>query len=114
LERATVNRMRGGRGEGGVAEELDALVRRLHVRHMQWQIECHDGGDRGDRALVAEAERDLVRYVTWVNGVDPKERLVSPIAALSEEKLVVVESGGDGEPECILRFVCGWRMAILE
>jgi hypothetical protein len=111
LERATVNRMRGGRGEGGVAEELDALVSRLHDRHMQWQIEGHDGGDR---ALVAEAEQDLVRYVMWVNGVDPKERLVSPIAAFSEENLIVVESGGVGEPECILRFVCGWRVAILE
>ena len=106
-----MNRMRAGRAEAGVAEELDALVGRLLDRQMQWQIECYDGGDR---ALVAEAEQDLVRYVMWVNGVDPKERLVSPIAALSGENLIVVESGGDGEPECILRFVCGWRVAILE
>ena len=111
MERATVNRMRAGRAEAGVAEELDALVGRLLDRQMQWQIECYDGEDR---ALVAEAERDLVRYVMWVNGVDPEERLVSPIAALSKENLVVVESGGDGEPEFILRFACGWRVTILE
>jgi hypothetical protein len=63
--------MRDGRAEAGVAEELDALVRRLHDRHEQWQIEGHDGEDCGDRALLAEAERDLVRYVMWVNGVAP-------------------------------------------
>jgi hypothetical protein len=105
--------MRDGWSTGGVAEELDALVRRLHDRQMQWQTEGHDGGDR---TPVAEAERDLVHYVMWVNGVDPKERLVSPIAALSKENLVVVESGDDGEPEFILRFACGWgwRVAILE
>jgi hypothetical protein len=104
--------MRDGRAQAGVAEELDALVRRLHDRHMQWQIEGHGGGDH---APVAEAERDLFRYVMWVNGVDPQEgSLVSPIAALSEENLVVVESGEDGEPEFLLRFVCGWRVAILE
>jgi hypothetical protein len=104
--------MRGGRGEGGVAEELDALVRCLHERHEQWEIEGPEGGAG---ALVAEAERDLARYVMWVNGVDPKEgSLVSPIAALSEHNLVVVESGGDGEPEFRLRFVCGWRVALLE
>src|SRR5262245_37821354 len=104
--------MRDGWAKGGVAEELDALVRRLHDRQVQWQTEGHDGGDR---APVAEAERDLVRYVMWVNGVDPHEgSLVSPIAALSQENLVVVESGEDGEPEFLLRFACGWRVAILE